>query len=94
MSLAKFESIKQKLDLCDVWHIRNPTVDDLLTAQNPHFFNAGSTMFFISYSIQEDVKQIDILPSINSDHSPVYLKLSNGNETSRGPSHWKFNNYD
>ena len=43
-------------------------------------------------SIQEDVKQIDIFASINSNHSPVYLKFSEGNETSRGPSHWKFNN--
>ena len=45
MSLAKFESIKQKHDFSDVWRIRNPTVDDLLTAQNPHFFAAGSTIF-------------------------------------------------
>ena len=46
MSLAKFESIQQKLDLCDVRRIiGTPTVDDLLTAQNPHFFNAGSIIF-------------------------------------------------
>ena len=70
-----------------------PTVDDSLTAQNPHFFNSGSTIFFISDSIQEDIKQIDILVSINSDHSPVYLKFSEGiNETSHGPSYWKINN--
>ena len=49
-------------------------------------------LFFISDSIQEDVKQIDILASINSDHSPVYLKFSEGNQASRGPPYWKFNN--
>ena len=64
-----------------------PTVDDLLTTQNSHFFNVGSTIFhFISDSIQEEVNQIDILTSINGDHSPVYLKFSEGNETSHGPS--------
>ena len=64
VSLAKFESIKQKLYLCD-----------------------GSTIFSCPI-VQEDVKQIDVLASINSSHSPVYLKyFSEGNETSRGPSY-------
>ena len=49
-------------------------------------------LLFISDRIQEDFKQIDILEPKNSDHSPGYLKFSEGNETSKGPSYWKFNN--
>ena len=57
------------------------------------FLQCRLDRFFISDSIQEDdIKQIDILVSINSDHSPVYLKFYEGKETSRGPSYWKFNN--
>ena len=92
MSLAKFESIKQKLDLCDVWRIRNPNSRRFTYRSKGPFLQRMLHYFFISDSIQEDVRQIDILASINSGHSPVYLKFSEGDETSRGPSYWKFNN--
>ena len=92
MSLAKFESIKQKLDLCDVWRIRNPDSRRFTYRSKSPFLQRRLDYLFISDSIQEDVNQIDILVSLNSDHSPVYLKFSEGNETSRGPSYWKFNN--
>ena len=92
MSLAKFESIKQKLDLCDVWRIRNPNSRRFTYRSKSPFLQCRLDYLFISDSIQEDVNQIDILASLNSDHSPVYLKFSEGNETSRGPSYWKFNN--
>ena len=91
MSLAKFESKKQKLDLCDVWHIRNPDSRRFTYCSKFPFLQCRLDYFFISDSIQEDVNHIDILASINSDHSPVYLKFSEGNETSRSPSYWKFN---
>ena len=92
MSLAKFESIKQKLDLCDVWRIRNPDSRRFTYRSKSPFLQRRLDYLFISDSIQEDVNQIDILASLNSDHSPVYVKFSEGNETSRGPSYWKFNN--
>ena len=90
--LKKFESIKQKLNLCDVWRIRNPDSRRFTYRSKSPFLHNRLDYLFISSSIQEDVNQIDILASLNSDHSPVYLKFSEGNETSRGPSYWKFNN--
>ena len=69
---------------CVAWTIYLPLKIPISSTQ--------ARLFFISDSIQKDVKQIDILASINSDHSPVYLKFSKGNEILYGPSHWKFNN--
>ena len=92
MSLAKFESINQKLDLCDVWRIRNPDSRRFTYRSKSPFLQRRLEYLFIFDSIQEDVNQIDILASLNSDHSPVYLKFSEGNETSHAPSYWKFNN--
>ena len=92
MSLAKFESIKQKLHLCDVWRIRNPDSRQFTYRSESPFLQCRLDYLFISNSIREDVNQTDILGSLNSDHSPVYLKFSEGNEASCGPSHWKFNN--
>ena len=75
MSLAKFESIKQKLDLCNVWRIRNPNSRRFTYRSKSPFLQRRLDYFFISDSIQKDVKQIVILASINSDHSPVDLKF-------------------
>ena len=47
---------------------------------------------FISNELQDNVLSIDILPSVNTDHSAVYLKLGALDEINRGPSSWKFNN--
>ena len=47
---------------------------------------------FISNELQDNVLSIDILPSVNTDHSAVYLRLGALDEINRGPSSWKFNN--
>ena len=92
MPLAKFQSIKQKLDSCNVCRIRNRDSRLFTYRSKSPFLQLRLDYFFISDSIQEDVNQIDILASFKSDHSQVYLKFSEGNETSCSPSYWKFNN--
>ena len=48
--------------------------------------------FFISDTLQDIVERIEIIPSVQSDHSTLCLKFSPINEINKGPSHWKFNN--
>ena len=64
--LAKFESMKRKLDSCDVWHIRKPDSRGFTYPSESPFLQRRLDYFFISDSIQEDVSQIDILASINA----------------------------
>ena len=40
----------------------------------------------------DNVLSINILPSVNTDHSAVYLGLGALDEINRGPSSLKFNN--
>ena len=61
--ISKLESVKEYLNLCDIFRLRFP-----------------------------DVLSIDILPSVNTDHFAVYLRLGQPDEINRGPSSWKFNN--
>ena len=35
---------------------------------------------------------IEIIPSVQSDHSALKMKISSLTEGSKGPSYWKFNN--
>ena len=42
--------------------------------------------------MQCNVKSCEILHGIESNHSPVSLKISSIPESQRGPGYWKFNN--
>ena len=46
--------------------------------------------FLCSNSLKDEVLKTDILASIDSDHSPIVLKLGEMDPDSRGPSLWKF----
>ena len=48
--------------------------------------------FFLSNILQENIQKVDILPGIQSDHSPVLVQLLDLYEEKHGPSYWKFNN--
>ena len=47
---------------------------------------------FLSNSLQEYTRKVEILPSLLSDHSPVFLVLDKDKEAKRGRGLWKFNN--
>ena len=45
----------------------------------------------ISDNLQETVEIVDIIPSIESDHSCILMKLRAVNESTRRRADWKFN---
>jgi len=45
----------------------------------------------ISDKLHDLVSNVDILPSIKSDHSAIFLELEEIKENSRGPGYWKLN---
>ena len=47
--------------------------------------------FFLISSSLQDVRFVDILPAINSDHSAIYLRLQSISSKNKGSYHWKFN---
>ena len=50
------------------------------------------TYFMLSESLQDSIEIMDIIPSVQSDHSVLKLKITPINGRTRGPSSWKFNN--
>ena len=56
-----------------------------------HLSNKEGWIFLISDSLQETVEIVDIIPSIESDHSCTLIKLRPVNENTRGRAYWKFN---
>ena len=91
-SLTQFEIILEENDLCDIFQVQNPYVRCLSWCQRMPFKQRRLDYIFVSNTLQESVTQIEIIPSVLSDHSAVILKLRSLVGDKRRPSCWKFNN--
>ena len=49
--------------------------------------------FLVSNSLQDHILRTDILPSIESDHSPITVEVGTLDQGTRGPAFWKFPSY-
>ena len=70
----------------------NPDCKRFTYRQKTPFLQRRLDYFFISDELQESISKVDILPSLRSDHSPIYMKYVDSQSGMRGNSYWKFNN--
>ena len=91
-SLTQLEIILKENDLCDIFRVQNPYVRRFSWRQRTPFKQTRLDYIFMSNSLQESITQIEIIPSVLSDHSAVILKLRPLVGDKRGPGYWKFNN--
>ena len=94
-SLSALIELLEKLDVSDIYRIRNPNKKRYTFRQknrNNVTIHRRLDYIFLSNSLQEYANNIDILPSMLSDHSPVLLSLSDVKNHERGRGSWKFNN--
>ena len=70
-SIIKLVDIKERLDICDIWRIRNPKRQNFTFRQNHStgFIERRLDYIFISNCLQEFVNYTDVLPAISTDHS-------------------------
>ena len=80
--------------MSDIWRLRNPKTKRYTFTQNSKkgFIQRRLDYFFISNSLQENVKKTDIIAAFSTDHSPITFSLEFQEEESRGKGLWKFNN--
>ena len=93
-SIAKMVELLENFDLCDIWRIRNLKKRRFTFRQNHFsgFIQRRLDYFFVSNSLQEAIKSVDILASFSTDHSPIFITLSKLDEFTKGKGLWKFNN--
>ena len=94
-SLAAIYKLLDILDACDIYRIRNPHKKRFTFRQKTRakeIVHRRLDYIFLSNCLQENAKNIDILPSFLSDHSPVLLTLGASKNNRRGKGLWKFNN--
>ena len=93
-SVAKFINIKEKLNLCDIWRIRNPKTKRYTFRQRHYsgYLQRRLDYIFISDSLQQSVIKTDIKIAIATDHSPVDLRINIDDAPfQKGPGFWKYN---
>ena len=67
-------------------------VNALAGGQKILFFSGDWIIYCIlSDSYQEEVARVDMIPSLNSDHSAIVFHFNSVEEQKHGPSYWKFN---
>ena len=82
-SVKLIQSLMNDFDLVDVWRLRNPTYKK---------FSWRLDFFLVSYKMKLDISGCGFYAPVQSDHSPIFIKISSLQETARGPGYWKFYN--
>ena len=82
----KLTHIKESLELCDIWRVRNIKKKRFTFRQrhNSGFIQTRLDQFLVSNILQESTKKSDILTSVSTGHSPVFFPLSKNPKTPMG----------
>lgn len=79
-------------DLRDIFRIRNPDSRRFTWRKKPPFMQRRLDYFLASDKLQEMIKSVEIIPSVQSDHSSIKMTICPLQDELRGRSYWKFNN--
>jgi len=73
------------LNLHDVWRVKNPQTKSFTWSQKSPFVFCRLDYWLISNSLQDLIKDVDIIAAIKTDHSAILLRLQELEECKRGP---------
>ena len=92
LSNDKLDILMESLGLNDSWRIKNPNSARYTWRQKTPFIQCRLDYFLISSHIYDNIDEIEILPSLQSDHSIISVSFSPLENSFKGPVLWKFNN--
>ena len=70
-SVSKLLSIMSENDLCDIYRIRNPQEKRFTWRRKTPFKQRRLDFFLVSDMLQDNIRTVDIIPSVQSDHSAI-----------------------
>ena len=92
-ALKKLKSIMIDHNLVDISRARNPNLRQFTWRRSNPIKLRCLDFFLISDDMQYDVKNCKQLTAVQSDHSPIIIRISSiSDEQPRGRGYWKFNN--
>jgi len=90
-SVKCIENICLANDLIDIWRIRNPNVKRFTWCQKTPVIQRTLDFWLVSNGMQEDIDNVDVIPSLKPDYSAIALSINGIEIRSHGPSFWKLN---
>ena len=90
-SVTKLLSMIAENDMCDIYRVRYPFSKRYTWRQKTPLKQRRLDYFLISDQLQEQIKTIEIIPAVQSDHSTLIVKIGSIIQEAKGQSYWKFN---
>ena len=87
----KIDLLMTKYNLNDTWRIKNPCTRRYTWRQSNPLIQYRLDYWLISDSLFDKVVNLNIKPSIRSDHSAITVQFENIPSTHNGPNFWKLN---
>ena len=91
-SNSELAQLQDSRDLIDIWRIQNPYTRRFMFRQKTPLIQRHLDYFLITDILQENVKNVEVILAICTDHSSIMLRFSNLEKYHRGSSYWKFKN--
>ena len=94
-SSTKFIEIKESVNLCSIWRLRNPKFKQYTFRHNHSsgFIQRQLDYFLVPNVLQERVKRVGILVSFATDNSPILFSLKKISTFFDVKGLWKFDKY-
>ena len=73
-------------DLIDIWRTRNPNIKRFTWRQKTPEIQRRLDFGLVSNGMREDIDNVDVIPSLKSDHSAIVLSINGIENRPRGPS--------
>ena len=89
--VERIEEIQKTFNLHDIWRVKNPKKKSFTRCQKSPFIFCRLDYWFFSDTLQDLIKNVDIIAAIKTDHSAIVLHLQGFEEAKKGPGFWKMN---
>ena len=85
--IRSIEEIQDEFSLHDIWRIKNPSQQSFTWGRCSPFIFCRLDYWLISDKLLDLVTKVDILASIKSDHSAIFLEFEEIKDNGRGPGY-------
>ena len=89
--INSIDELQNEFSLHDIWRLKNPTLQGFTWGRCSPFIFCRLDYWLISDKLHDLVTKVDIIPSIKTDHSTIFLELEEIELSGRGAGFWKLN---
>ena len=90
--LSEVNKIKETFQVTDIWRVKNPHASRFTWRRTNPSIKSRLDYWLIPHAMEDYVEEVDIVPSINTDHSAITLKMKGFQGNAKGKGIWRLNN--